>query len=133
MQKLILNIDITGGEYLKTPAGDVGMVFFGGSCGGELFTGNILGGGVDTQHFSSEKSTLSARYMLEGTDFAGQKCRIFIENNAVIGEERTYPSVLTDSEALSWLNTEPLSGRMINGGEGLTVEIARAKDMEENI
>ena len=130
MDKLILKIRITGSEIVKSSDKAVGMVFFDGTCEGGLFAGIILPGGVDTQHYGREIATLSARYMLEGTDFTGQQCRIFIENNAVIGEERTFPSIETDSEALAWMNTEPLTGRIYDGAEGPVIEIMRPEEEE---
>ena len=103
----ILNVDALLDETYEFTgeAGTARMVTFHGSAGGEFFTGTILPGAVDTQKIlKGGERSLSARYILEGTDYLGQKCRIFIENNAVLSEDGrigyTTPTILTDSKAL---------------------------------
>lgn len=66
---------------------------------------------------------LSARYMLEGEDFEGNKCRMFIENNGSnneAGEMVTRPVIVTDSPALSWMEEAELVGSL-SFEEGLVV------------
>ena len=53
------------------------------------------------------KRILSARYVLEGQDFTGQKCRIFIENQGCQGEIYR-PFIVTDSQALAGWEEEEL-------------------------
>ena len=66
---------------VRGEAGSATMICFHGDASSELFTGTILQGGVDTQiEYAGQKRVLSARYALEGTDYTGQKCRIFIQN-----------------------------------------------------
>lgn len=133
MDKLILKIEIHGSVEVK--AGDrlVNMVMFGGRCTGGLFEGEILPCGVDVQKITSSGGTLSARYALEGVDYTGECCRMFIENDAVLGMPFTEPKIITDSAALGWMNDAALCGRIINGGDGLTIEIARAGELGEDI
>lgn len=102
-------LDIKGGT------GSATMICFHGDTSTELFTGNVLQGGVDTQiEYAGEKRTLSARYMLDGTDYTGQKCRIFIQNEGPSPDPfcvwNTTPRIFTDSENLRWLETADLQG-----------------------
>ncbi|UOK60971.1 DUF3237 domain-containing protein [Paenibacillus sp. OVF10] len=62
------------------------MITFTGSVTGKYFEGTVLGGGVDTQIIGKDAGphTLSARYMLQGTDNSGRSCKIYIENNGNI-------------------------------------------------
>ena len=84
-------------------------------------------GGVDTQmEWLGQNRTLSARYILEGVDKAGQSCRIFVENNGIVekgGELSTTPRILTDSEALSYLEQEELFGTITPTQKGVTIHI----------
>ncbi len=81
----------------------VQMIPFTGEAYGDFFSGSILGTGVDTQTIrEGEPARLSARYMLEGKDYTGTACRIFIENSRH-DEEGWHPVLVTDSAALaSW-------------------------------
>ena len=83
----------------------------------------VFVGGVDTQRETDGVGGLSARYMLEGVDSAGEKCRIFIENEAAFGDAWTRPTLLTDSAALRWLETAPKAGRIVTEGGRLTILI----------
>jgi hypothetical protein len=57
------------------------MILFHGDADCDNFHGKVLPGGVDTQvQYQGEKRSLSARYILEGTDIDGCSCRIFVEN-----------------------------------------------------
>lgn len=77
------------------------MIPFTGEATGEYFRGQIVGTGVDTQKFQEgQPDQLSARYMLEGEDFTGAGCHIFIENN-LRDEEGWHPMIVTDSKALA--------------------------------
>ncbi len=93
------------------------MVPFTGMATGELFTGRIIGTGVDTQKFiKGQSGQLSARYMLEGKDYTGATCRIFIENS-LHDEAGWHPMIVTDSEALSYLEDANLIAT-VDGIEG---------------
>ena len=83
MEVLRVYVNLTG--WLEVTSGDrvVKMLPFDGTCDGPYFKGTILQGGVDTQKTDLEgNGTLSARYMIDGVDCEGNKCRMFIENNA---------------------------------------------------
>ena len=79
----------------------VNMVPFTAEASGEYFTGKTMGVSVDTQTYEEGKiGKLSARYMLEGNDFTGAKCRVYIENNTC-DDGVLRPAIVTDSRALS--------------------------------
>ncbi len=101
------------------------QVLFDGTASGEAFRGRILPGGVDTQIENPDGTgSLSARYILEGTDQEGRACRMYIDNKAGLGEDVTYPSCYSDSPALYWLKEATLRGRMVNDGDGLKIIIS---------
>lgn len=118
---LTISVKITGQDRVAGAVGDAGMVYFTGEVDCENFKGRILPGGVDTQRNNGSHITISARYMLEGTDGDGAPCHIFIENNGVISPSgeitRTVPTVVTDSPRLKWLETAQLSGTLEPKGE----------------
>lgn len=102
---------------------DVVMIPFTGTAEGPLFQGKIIGTGVDTQKIpKGGRAFLSARYMLEGKDFEGRECRIFIENQ---GEDMNCctPKVVTDSAALAELEDLPLKAVVTPSEGGVTVKV----------
>lgn len=115
MEILRLHINIKEVNEVISAEGTVKMLLFDGQCEGDFFNGSILNGGVDTQRFGKDGTgTLSARYMLSGYDNRQNPCHLFIENNAKLGtgDNHTEPIIYTDSEALSWLEREELTGRI---------------------
>jgi hypothetical protein len=111
MDKLIfevaVEIDLTQVFQLKGSAGEVLMIPFSGMVEGDLFSGRILPGGVDTQTVDQNGVRhMSARYMLEGIDKNGEQCRIYIDNNGWFSGEmvmpfKTIPTFFTDSKTLA--------------------------------
>ncbi len=89
---------------------EVHMILFHGEAQGDYFTGEILPGAVDTQKYGADEALLSARYMIEGEDNTGKPCHVFIENNGVDG--KLTPQIITDSEALHWLETKHLQATL---------------------
>ena len=76
-----------------------------------------------TQKIEKDGSILlSARYMLEGTDSAGNACRVFVENqgNWTIGFT---PSVVTDSPLLAGWETASLYATADGIPEGVLIRI----------
>ena len=109
---------------LESELGHVKMIPFSGTVSGELFQGVIEPCGVDTQVTDAAGVRhMSARYMLTGTDYTGERCRIYVENDAWFtnGERprpwRSVPRFLTDSAALA-----PILHRGGFMGEGLREE-----------
>lgn len=125
----ILTIDVLLKEFneVKGHKGEALMILFGGYCHSEIFDGVILNGGVDTQRQDegSNIRTLSARYILQGKDFEGNECRIFIENNGTSegGNFSTTPKILTDSEALKDLEETDLVGSISSTNEEGHIQI----------
>ena len=70
------------------------------------------------------RTLLSARYMLEGTDAAGNACRIFIENQGSWQEGFT-PRIVTDSSLLKELETAELTATVDGIPGGVLVRIFR--------
>ncbi len=107
IMKVYVDIDPAERLQLETPSGTIVMIPFTGTVAGEIFNGRILGGGVDTQLIDVNGiKHMSARYMLEGEDYTGEKCRIFIENNGFFPKDapkpfKTIPKFYTDSKALA--------------------------------
>lgn len=116
MELLRIKVYLTGYEKVEGFADTAVMLPFTGRCESALFNGEILSGGVDTQRITPDgKCRLSARYMLEGTDCEGVKCRLFIQNDGLSlpGQPMvTYPLFRTDSKALKWLETAALTGAL---------------------
>ena len=125
----ILTIDVLLKEFneVKGHKGEALMILFDGYCHSEIFDGVILNGGVDTQKqdAGSNLRTLSARYILQGKDFEGKECRIFIENNGMSDGDRftTTPKILTDSEALKELEDTDLVGSISSTDEEGHIQI----------
>jgi hypothetical protein len=125
----ILTIDVLLKEFneVKGHNGEALMILFDGYCHSDIFDGDILNGGVDTQKqdAGSNLRTLSARYILKGKDFEGKECRIFIENNGTSdgGRFTTTPKILTDSEALKELENTELVGSISSTGEEGHIQI----------
>lgn len=87
------------------------LVNFSGYAKSKYFSGKILHGAVDTQaYFKGGSGSLSARYVLEGKDFKGNKCSIFIENNGNTDSPYTTPKITADSAELAWLEESELRG-----------------------
>ncbi len=107
--KLIMEIQVDTGKrsILKSHCGTIVMIPFTGKAESELFNGEILPGGVDTQLIDVNGiKHMSARYMLEGEDHTGEQCKLYIENNGYFHVDapkpfKTIPTFYTDSKALS--------------------------------
>lgn len=135
-QVLTVHVKIGKTSELRNPNGDsVVMITFTGDATGRYFEGVVLDGGVDTQIIgkSGDRHILSARYILQGKDYAGQSCEIYIENNGSFGGKhpegvifRTRPSMITNSEALSFLNDAILVGEGRPTDTGIDIVICRA-------
>lgn len=106
----------------------VDMQYFTGEVTGECLTGKITGEGtVVVKAYKDGETRLCSRYMISGTDSEGKKCSMFIEDNGTIdesGKAVTTPIIITDSDALSWLETADLQGRITDEGDGTkTIDI----------
>ncbi len=125
MKKLILeiNVKITGFETVDGKLIKISMIEFEAESNCECFKGRSVSTSVDTQKYlESGDMALSARYMLEGVDCKGLPCRIFIENNGYDLSHCT-PTIVTDSEALSFLETADLCSEVTPVQSGVIVRI----------
>ncbi|MGN0779409.1 MAG: DUF3237 family protein [Aristaeellaceae bacterium] len=128
MLVLKLRIHVLGQQEVASAQALMRMILFDGYCEGPFFCGEIEPGGVDTQTIHADGSgTLSARYMLRGTDSAGNPSRLFIENNALLGDDTTTPRIWVDSPSLRWLETASLVGR-ITSEQGQLVILIETQD-----
>ena len=126
MNELLLEIHVTCREAVSVEGGSrkIVMVPFDGQAEGPLFTGRIIGTGVDTQTIENGGITLSARYMMEGKDAEGNSCRIFVENQGN-GKSGFHPMIVTDSALLREWETAELSATVEGAPGGVTVRIYR--------
>lgn len=124
MKKLFdVYVDITDTISVKGNMCDICMLSFTGEARGRYFNGKIIGSGIDTQYISkSGHMVLSARYMLEGKDINGNKCRCFIENNGSFDDGFT-PEIVTDSPALSEFEGAELKAEIAAKENGVIVSI----------
>ena len=118
-----VRIDPTAVTAFRGPAGEVVAIPFTGEAEGEIFNGTVRPGAVDTQRVNlSGVRHMSARYILEGTDKAGEHCHIFIENNGWFDSMsmpfKTVPTIMTDSKTLApYLHSNRFRGEG-HAGEG---------------
>lgn len=126
----VLSIDVkinSTEEVITTPV-SARIISFTGTCSSPLFKGEIVHGGADAQIITEKGTSLSARYILKGTDSAGEKCTVFIENNGTTvhdGSLITTPKILTDSHTLKFLETIHLTGTIIPKDNGVKVIIKK--------
>jgi hypothetical protein len=124
MQEVLrFQIALDAAYEVKSEKGTALMILFHGDVDCDNFHGKVLPGGVDTQvQYHGEKRTLSARYILEGTDIDGCPCRIFVENEGMIEAEDkpiyTRPRIITDSIALKYLECAELQGQVCGDNQG---------------
>ncbi len=124
MNELIITIKVTTYEaqVLEGRQSRVVMIPFSAKAEGKYFCGETIQNGVDTQITTKEGFSLSARYMLEGTDFNKKKCRLFIENNGT-SLENCRPKIYTDSEALAFLENAELTAKVECTEKGVIVKV----------
>lgn len=121
----VIHVELDEGSTINGTRELVNFLRFHGTSDSAYFHGTILSGGVDCQRKTGKGPLrLSARYVLEGTDCTGKKCKVFIENNGYEAPDgmRTAPTIITDSEVLSGMTHGALSGEITGSGDG-TVEI----------
>ena len=118
MGKAVLEIEVDVDDVIEVKGfnGTATMVKFHGRCNSEIFKGEVLPGGCDTQkEIGGNARTLSARYVLEGHDSTGTFCHIFIENNATLESGkgiRTKPIILTDSNELKYMDKDEFTRKV---------------------
>ena len=129
--KLMMEINVTlyPAETVEGENERIVMIPFSAETHGELFSGRTQINGIDTQHFFTDGSmSLSARYILHGTDKYGNKCRIFIENNGS-SPDNCIPSICTDSPSLIFPKSMMLSSNVEMCENGVIVRIFSQDDL----
>ncbi len=124
---ILTEIRVECGEAVSVRGQETAVVMipFTGVADGPCFRGETIGTGVDTQRIGKDgHARLSARYMLEGTDAAGNACRIFVENQ---GSDRDgfIPRIVTDSPLLKEWETAELGASVTGRPGGVLVRIFR--------
>ena len=132
---MVVHVSVKGNEVtaFQGEAGGVVMIPFDATIDGKYFNGTVLPGGIDTQVIGPKGTshTLSARYMAKGTDYTGEECFVYIENNGVIcndvegGYMRTTPKFVTNSKALDFLNKQLFVGKGEPDGMGVKITLYR--------
>ena len=125
---LLLEIRVACEEALSVKGRQMSVVMipFTGVSEGPYFFGKTLGTGVDTQKIGKDGSfRLSARYMLEGVDSAGNACRVFIENQGNEAEGFC-PWLVTDSPVLQQWEGKKLTATIGGTPQGVLVRIREA-------
>ncbi|MCI7349164.1 MAG: hypothetical protein MSH60_00235 [Ruminococcus sp.] len=124
MDELIVTINVTTYEAQVLDGNNtkVVMIPFSAEAVGEYFKGKTVENGVDTQIISADSFSLSARYMLEGVDRSGEKCRLFIENNGT-SLYNCVPKIFTDSTELDFLENARLKADVECVENGVIVKI----------
>ena len=64
--------------------------------------------------------------MLSGRDMTGDECKIFVENESR-ADGKIHPVIVTDSEALAFLETAELYSEIEPADGGVTVKIFTEK------
>ena len=123
-KRLILTVNVTTypAQGVEGSLAEVVMIPFSAEAVGDYFTGRTIFNGTDTQISKDGNFFLSARYLLEGTDCAGTRCRLFIENVGT-SLDRCTPTVITDSRELAFLENAKLSSIVESAENGVIVRI----------
>ena len=122
-------IDIGGSDAVESVDRSMSMIHFGASGEFENFNGKTVRDSVDTRlNFPDQVQSLSARYILEGTDKNGNPCRIYVENNGIDDNGMvTEPTIITDCPEYAWIESAPLHGT-VSWGEKLTIHMWTTAD-----
>lgn len=124
MDELIVTINVTTYEAQVLDGNNtkVVMIPFSAEATGDYFKGKTIANGVDTQIITPNNFSLSARYMLEGIDRSGKKCRLFIENNGT-SLDNCVPRIYTDSAELAFLENARLKAGVECVENGVVVRV----------
>ena len=120
----IMTIDVTirGMYEVQGSTRRAAAIYFNAKAHGRFFEGVTTETGVDTQFSDNSGFCLSARYIMTGKDMTGAECSVFIENNGTSLDE-CRPTIITDSTALSFLETADLISTVTPNYTGVTVKI----------
>lgn len=95
----------------------------------DAFKGRGVSNFVDTRmQFPGQVQTLSARYIMEGTDEDGKECKIYVENNGIDNNGMvTEPIIITDNPKWAFVETAPLHGT-VSWSPSLTIHMWTTPD-----
>lgn len=122
--KSVMSLHVTDQERYSVDGNTchVDMQYLTADASGDYFSGSTKSKGTTViKQYKDGREQSCARYILSGTDADGKKCSLFIEDNgtaAAGGNMVMKPTVITDSETLSWLETADLQGRITEDGNG---------------
>ena len=118
-------IDIGSTTSVKGSTGNASMIHFGASSDCANFKGKIVSDCVDTRlKYNGQVETLSARYILSGTDANGNPCNIYVENNGIDDNGMvTEPVIITDNPDYAWVERAKLHGT-VSWSPKLTIHVA---------
>lgn len=121
-------IDIGSTTSVTGSTGKASMIHFGGASDCANFKGKIVSDCVDTRlKFNGQIETLSARYILSGTDADGNPCKIYVENNGIDDNGMvTKPVIITDNPDFAWVESAKLHGT-VSWSPKLTIHVATTK------
>lgn len=122
-------IDIGASEEVNGSTGNASMIHFGGRGECENFNGKIVADSVDTRmKFGNQVQSLSARYILTGTDANGNPCNVYVENNGIDDNGMvTEPTIITDCPDYAWIESAPLHGT-VSWSPQLTIHMWTTED-----
>ena len=118
----VFNVSVGGSYAVEGSNANSSMIHFNVEANCNNFKGNGVDrdwGFVDTRkQFKGQVQSLSARYILEGTDVNNNPCKIYVENNGIDDNGMvTEPTIITDSPAYAWIETAPLHGTVSWGAK----------------
>ncbi|MBR3125504.1 MAG: hypothetical protein IKF42_08865 [Mogibacterium sp.] len=121
--------------------GGVSFIPFTATVESDLFTGKTLPGACDVQVENPAGSrNMCAKYMFRGTDFEGNECHLFVENNGYLAEcmrndpfFNAYPYFMTDSPVLGEYMSQQRFRSEVQGREwGVEIRIYDVMKEQEN-
>ena len=143
MDKLVMEfniyIDDTQCSQMSGKYGTVVFIPFTGRVASDLFNGEILPGAADIQvENPAGCRNMCAKYMFKGTDFKGNPCYLFVENNGYFNEANkndpwmnAYPRFITDSLDLGAYLSQARFRSEVHGAKGgVTIRIFDVLEQE---
>lgn len=125
-------ISIGASDGVTGDTGKASMIHFSATSDCANFKGKTLYDCADTRlKFPGMVETLSARYIMEGTDAKGNSCKIYVENNGIDSNGMvTEPIIITDCPDYAWIETAPLHGT-VSWDPDLTIHMWTTKDAKK--
>lgn len=87
---------------------------FGGKALGRFFEGTVRDGAHDQRYYGIGVKEITADYIIDGKDCAGEECQVHVINRGVPGGWK--PTMTTTSKALDFFNHNEAFGRLRQRG-----------------